>query len=129
MSACPALINLHRVLKALAPCLQSIPEPELSRESREAFDVAYNNIRRFHEAQLSQPLEVETMPGVRCRRVTRPIGEPSCHHFFPAFASNTIYAGDVKRRRREQSKTSAYLCGLAYVPALMLHNRSESTLV
>lgn len=54
--------------------LQSIPDPELSRESREAFDVAYNNIRRFHEAQQSQPLEVETMPGVKCRRVTRPIG-------------------------------------------------------
>ena len=55
--------------------LQSLPDPELSRESREAFDVAYNNIRRFHKAQQSQTLEVETMPGVRCRRVTRPIGE------------------------------------------------------
>ena len=54
---------------------QSLPEPELSQESREAFDVAYNNIRRFHEAQKSEALEVETMPGVRCRRVTRPIGE------------------------------------------------------
>ena len=88
-------------LKAIAPCLQSIPEPELSRESREAFDVAYNNIRRFHEAQLSQPLEVETMPGVRCRRVTRPIGELSCHNSFPAFASDSVYAGYFKRRRRE----------------------------
>ncbi|CAL5225499.1 g8327 [Coccomyxa viridis] len=54
--------------------IESIPDPELSKESREAFDVAYNNIRRFHEAQQSQPLEVETTPGVKCRRVTRPIG-------------------------------------------------------
>ena len=57
--------------------VQSLPEPELSKESQEAFDVAYSNIKRFHEAQQSEPLEVETMPGVRCRRVTRPIGKPA----------------------------------------------------
>lgn len=53
---------------------QSLPEPVLDDETREAFDIAYNNIKLFHEAQLLPPLEVETMPGVRCRRVTRPIG-------------------------------------------------------
>ena len=60
----------------LFAAMQSLPEPELSKESQEAFDVAYSNIRRFHEAQQSEPLEVETMIGVRCRRVTRPIGKP-----------------------------------------------------
>ena len=61
----------------LFAAMQSLPEPKLRAESREAFDVAYSNIRRFHEAQHSQPLEVETMPRVRCRRVTRPIGKPA----------------------------------------------------
>ncbi len=54
--------------------VQDLPDPELSAESREAFDIAYNNIRTFHKAQQSPTWEVETMPGVRCRRVTRPIG-------------------------------------------------------
>ena len=39
-----------------------------------AFDVAYRNIRAFHEAQRGGDVAVETMPGVACRRVTRPIG-------------------------------------------------------
>eukprot|EP00798_Chlamydomonas_sp_ICE-L_P028699 gene28698-31864_t len=40
-----------------------------------AFDIAFNNIKAFHEAQMqTAPLVVETMPGVTCRRVTRPIG-------------------------------------------------------
>ena len=38
-----------------------------------AFDVAYANIRAFHEAQRGTDVSVETMPGVRCGRVTRPI--------------------------------------------------------
>ncbi|GAB4815391.1 hypothetical protein N2152v2_002437 [Parachlorella kessleri] len=53
--------------------IQELPEPELDAETRQAFDVAYENIRAFHRAQQSAPLEVETMPGVRCRRVARPI--------------------------------------------------------
>lgn len=39
-----------------------------------AFDVAYNNIYAFHAAQRGPDTSVETMPGVVCRRVTRPIG-------------------------------------------------------
>ncbi|WP_372638844.1 histidinol dehydrogenase [Fodinibius sp.] len=45
----------------------------LDPEVRQAIDTAFDNIRRFHEAQLPEPLEVETMPGVRCKRVARPI--------------------------------------------------------
>lgn len=47
--------------------------PALSPEIKEAIDTAFQNIYRFHKAQLSMPLEVETMPGVRCLRVARPI--------------------------------------------------------
>lgn len=54
-------------------CLQDLPWPELPEEVTRAFDVAYSNIRAFHEAQRGPDLAVETMPGVTCRRVTRPI--------------------------------------------------------
>ncbi len=39
-----------------------------------ALERAIANVTRFHEAQLAAPLSVDTMPGVRCERVTRPIG-------------------------------------------------------
>jgi len=39
-----------------------------------ALETAVANVTRFHEAQHSQPLRVETMPGVVCERITRPIG-------------------------------------------------------
>ncbi|KAJ3036224.1 trifunctional histidinol dehydrogenase [Rhizophlyctis rosea] len=41
---------------------------------RKAIDIAYDNIYKFHDAQLSrEPLVVETMPGVTCTRFFRPI--------------------------------------------------------
>ena len=37
--------------------------------------MAYENIAAFHRAQMEEkPVEVETMPGVKCKRVPRPIG-------------------------------------------------------
>lgn len=48
-------------------------EVELDREVKEAIDTAFDNIFRFHKAQFPEPLEVETMPGVRCMKVARPI--------------------------------------------------------
>ncbi|KAH8830510.1 histidine biosynthesis trifunctional-protein [Flagelloscypha sp. PMI_526] len=46
----------------------------LVTEVKEAIDVAYANIRRFHEAQTTgETLKVETMPGVVCSRFARPI--------------------------------------------------------
>ncbi|PAU93663.1 histidinol dehydrogenase [Aliifodinibius salipaludis] len=45
----------------------------LDSEIKQALDTAFDNIYRFHEAQLPAPLEVETMPGVQCKRVARPI--------------------------------------------------------
>lgn len=55
--------------------MQDIPDPDLPDEVKQAFDIAYNNIRAFHEAQKTARIEVETMPGVRCSREARAIGE------------------------------------------------------
>jgi histidinol dehydrogenase len=48
-------------------------ELSLDPDTKTAIDTAYQNIYRFHKAQLPMPLEVETMPGVQCKRVARPI--------------------------------------------------------
>ena len=45
----------------------------LPPRANDAIDVAISNVRRFHEAQLPPDVMVETMPGVRCERVSRPI--------------------------------------------------------
>ncbi|TDL29565.1 histidine biosynthesis trifunctional-protein [Rickenella mellea] len=43
-------------------------------EVSKAIDIAYANIRKFHEAQAERTtLVVETMPGVQCSRFARPI--------------------------------------------------------
>ena len=39
----------------------------------EALEQAVANVTRFHEAQRTSTLSVETMPGVLCERITRPI--------------------------------------------------------
>lgn len=48
-------------------------EVELSKDIKQAIDTAFNNIFRFHRAQRTMGLNVETMPGVNCSRVIRPI--------------------------------------------------------
>lgn len=48
-------------------------ETSLDATQRAALKTAIDNVRRFHAAQLPSPVEVETMPGVVCRRITRPI--------------------------------------------------------
>ena len=48
-------------------------ERALNVEQRAALDRAISNVRRFHEAQLSNPLRVETSPGVICERHFRAI--------------------------------------------------------
>jgi histidinol dehydrogenase len=45
----------------------------LPPQAIDAIDVAISNVRRFHEAQRPPDVAVETMPGVRCERVSRPI--------------------------------------------------------
>ncbi len=46
---------------------------QIGTEAVAAIDLAIANVRRFHEAQLPQPIVVETMPGVRCERLSHPI--------------------------------------------------------
>lgn len=46
----------------------------LTAEFRDAVKVAAGNIRKFHEAQKSGDISVETMPGVTCRQKNIPIG-------------------------------------------------------
>ncbi len=48
-------------------------EKALSAADRTALKRAYANIRKFHLAQRTPPVRVETMPGVVCEKVTRPI--------------------------------------------------------
>lgn len=45
----------------------------LSEEIKEAIDTAFNNITAFHKAQDASAIEMETMPGVRCKKIMRPI--------------------------------------------------------
>lgn len=46
---------------------------ELTEDQLKAIDTAIDNVRRFHEEQLPRPISVETMPGVRCERVSQPL--------------------------------------------------------
>eukprot|EP00127_Corallochytrium_limacisporum_P004310 Clim_evm255s157 gene=Clim_evmTU255s157 len=48
---------------------------ELDTKIKESIDIALGNIQRFHQAQMDKevPMSVETMPGVVCSRVSRPI--------------------------------------------------------
>jgi histidinol dehydrogenase len=47
-----------------------------------AIETAIENVRRFHAAQLTAPLSMDVMPGVRCERLFRPI--PAVGLYVPA---------------------------------------------
>lgn len=40
---------------------------------KQAMQLAVSNIKKFHQAQVKQTVTVETMPGITCQLVTRPI--------------------------------------------------------
>jgi len=57
------------VLKApFPPELMALPD-----STKQAIDVAFENIKTFHSAQLDSPKQVQTMPGITCSRFARPI--------------------------------------------------------
>ncbi len=47
--------------------------PDLDKEVKEAIDLAFDNIYRFHRAQRKPKLDVITMPGVKCSRRMVPV--------------------------------------------------------
>ena len=70
----------HPTAAELRPFLGAAGRDEPSSEGeaedktlRAAIDLAIANVRRFHEAQLPQRLEIETMPGVLCERLSHPL--------------------------------------------------------
>lgn len=47
---------------------------QLTDDVREAIDLSISNVLKFHEAQIDRKgLEIETVPGVKCSRFSRPI--------------------------------------------------------
>src|SRR5262245_42343431 len=54
----------------------------LTSQQIAAIERAIENVRLFHAAQLPGPLSIETMPGVRCERLIRPI--PAVGLYVPA---------------------------------------------
>lgn len=48
-------------------------EGELSSASMDAIELAIVNVTRFHEKQVPEHIDMQTMPGVRCERMNRPI--------------------------------------------------------
>lgn len=48
-------------------------EAALTAEALDAIDLAIGNVRRFHEAQMPGRVDVETMPGIRCERISQPL--------------------------------------------------------
>jgi phosphoribosyl-ATP pyrophosphohydrolase/phosphoribosyl-AMP cyclohydrolase/histidinol dehydrogenase len=54
-------------------CLDGSTKISIDEDVRKAIDAAYRNIQKFHQAQVSSPLVVETIPGVTCRRFAKAI--------------------------------------------------------
>lgn len=63
-----APVNLRVPKDELVAAVDTL-DPSALTALRQAID----NVRRFHAAQLTPPLRLETSPGVYCERITRPI--------------------------------------------------------
>ncbi|EIF8946442.1 histidinol dehydrogenase [Vibrio cholerae] len=77
-----ALFELTEKFDRVKPASRRVSREEmdaaaarLSETMKQALEQAYNNISKFHKAQKAQPIKVETMPGVVCEQVTRPINK------------------------------------------------------
>jgi len=57
----------------VTPAEFAASETVLNAEQRRALGRAIDNVRRFHEAQLSEPIRMEVSPGVICERQFRAI--------------------------------------------------------
>ena len=75
-----ALREITEEIDGCAPASFLVSEEEIreaasqvSESLKSAVEAAAANIRTFHAAQMPKPLEVETIPGVKCRRRSLPI--------------------------------------------------------
>lgn len=57
----------------VTPAEFAAAEKSLPRADRAALRTAARNLRRFHAAQRTPPLRVETTPGIVCEKLSRPI--------------------------------------------------------
>jgi histidinol dehydrogenase len=65
--------GVHLAALAVTPAEFDAAERALNPEQHAAIERAIENVRRFHAAQSSPPLRVETSPGVICERFSVPI--------------------------------------------------------
>ncbi|MGH8223684.1 MAG: histidinol dehydrogenase [Woeseiaceae bacterium] len=75
-----ALRELTRRLDGAEPALLAVSDDEyrtaeaaLSSTALAAIELAIGNVRKFHAAQLPSRIDVTTMPGVRCERISQPL--------------------------------------------------------
>lgn len=75
-----AVLEFATRFDGVAPARLRVPTDELdaaldtlSPTQRNALERSIANVQRFHEAQRPAALDVETMPGVRCERILRPL--------------------------------------------------------
>jgi histidinol dehydrogenase len=62
------LENLAVTREDFAAARKELTAPQIA-----ALEKAIDNVSRFHEAQAPKPFAMDTMPGVRCERIIRPI--------------------------------------------------------
>jgi len=73
-----ALIDLTQEYDGVSVDALRVADSEIEAASKEltadqvaAVDLAIENVRTFHEQQLPSPISIETMPGVRCERISQ----------------------------------------------------------
>lgn len=73
-----ALIDLTQKFDGVSVNTFRVSDSEIEAASKEltadqvaAVDLAIENVRTFHEQQLPSPISIETMPGVRCERISQ----------------------------------------------------------
>lgn len=76
-----AIDKAEPVELALTPQVVDAARAKLAAEDLAALDLAIANVRAFHEATKPNDSDVEVRPGIRCRRVWRPID--SCGLYIP----------------------------------------------
>ncbi|GAA0489373.1 MULTISPECIES: histidinol dehydrogenase [Tatumella] len=75
-----ALRNFSAKFDKISPQVFAVSEQEISAaaervsdELKSAMRTAVGNINAFHQAQIFPGVDIETLPGVRCQQVTRPV--------------------------------------------------------